>query len=80
MEVRKEVTYMGKHNSKTVDNKERKKIVALLKEKGYVEQPKRGTGSHTVYKNSVTGDVKVLTLKLNKMIARRIEKELYMRV
>ena len=80
MKVRKEATYMGKHNSKTVDNKERKKIVALLKEKGYVEQPKRGTGSHAVYKNSVTGDVKVLTLKLNKMIARRIEKELYMRV
>lgn len=69
---------MGKHNSKTIDNKERKKIVALLKEKGYTEQPNRGVGSHTVYKNKDTGDVKVLTLRLNKMVARRIEKELYM--
>lgn len=71
---------MGRHNSKAIDNKDRRELVKLLKAKGYMEQNDRGKGGHSVYKNIETGKIKVLTINMNKMAARRIAKELMMGV
>lgn len=64
---------MGRHNSKCIDKSERRNLIRFLLDHGYVEQKGTG-GSHTKYKNG-KGDVKVITLNMNAMCAKRIRKE-----
>ena len=64
---------MAGHNSKCVSKKERKELVQFLIDNGY--ECKRITGGHSIYKNVHNGNVQTITINLNKMIYKRIIKE-----
>ena len=64
---------MAGHNSKCVSKKERRELIQLLQEKGY--EFVRSNGGHSIYKNIYNGNVQTITLNLNKMIYKRIVKE-----
>lgn len=53
-------------------NNEFKQMVKRLRKEGY--ERKRQTGSHIIYSNG--NDTVVINLKLNRMVAKRIEKEI----
>lgn len=50
-----------------------RKFKNQLSKLGFV--PDRTNGSHTVYKNETTGQTIMLNRKLNKMVMRRLRKE-----